>query len=545
MINLGIAGTGGPLFAAWADSDEQLWYSTFDGSGWATPAQIPGDSSVGPSLAAGQSALYAAWKGSDGDQGLYYSSFDGSSWAPQTQIPGVGSSVGPSLAAFPGPLYAAWKGSGGDETLWYSSFDGSSWAPQAQIPGAASPVGPSLAAGQSTLYAAWAGTDSDEQLWYSSFDGSGWAPQAQIPGESSVGPSLAWFAPANADGLLYAAWKGSFGDQGLYYSSFDGSSWAPQTQISSVGSSVGPSLAVCQGLLYAVWQGIDGDQGLHYSSFDGSSWAPQAQIPGAQAQIPATVSAPAAGLGSDSNYILYSNCSPLINLSVTITVTEDLVWQSTSGTAPTENGFGFQLNAYSPTGSQCDWQQYIIALLGTELTGWADNWASSGQLLNQMVDLTPLPNVTIPAGYSLQISLANDNDGNVVAATYVVVDNLGNTQANVTQELLAIQGVTSADLAPITAFELDLVGPYNGESAVLSSGAGTITYEATSLLTVLNQEPSCTETPVITAETANSFYGLLPAASSNTFTQSFNVSTAAPMIRKQGKLRPSLIPPRA
>jgi len=139
----------------------------------------------------------------------------------------------------------------------------------------------------------------------------------------------------------------------------------------------------------------------------------------------------------------------------------------------------------------------------------------------------------------------NDNSGNVVAATLVVVDNVGNTQANVTLELLSIPGVMSADLAPITAFELDLVGPFNGQSAVLSSGAGTITYEATSLLAVLNQEPSCTASGAITAETANSLYGLLPAAPSNSFTQSFNVSTAASLIRKQGKLRPPLIPPRA
>jgi hypothetical protein len=186
----------------------------------------------------------------------------------------------------------------------------------------------------------------------------------------------------------------------------------------------------------------------------------------------------------------------------------------------------------------CDWQQYIIALLGAELTGWANNWASNGQLLNAQVDLTALPNVAIPAGYSLQTSLANDNDGNVVGATYVVIDNLGNTQANVTQDLLAIAGVTSADLATITAFELNPVGPDNSESAVLSAGAGTITYEATSLLTILSQEPTCTETSAITAETANSFYGLLPAATSNRFTQSFTVSTAAPMIRKQGILAP-------
>ncbi len=559
MINLGIAASGGLLFAAWtgSDSDQQLWYSTFDGSSWAAPAQIPGESSVGPSLAVGPGGtLYAAWKGSDSDETLWYSSLNGSGWAPQAQIPGTASSVGPSLAGAPdGTLYAAWKGSDSDETLWYSSLNGSGWAPQAQIPGPASPVGPSLVVSGAfvvdpPLYAAWAGTDSDEQLWYSSFDGSSWAAQAQIPGESSVGPSLAWFANAAAGSeLLYAAWQGSDGDQRLWYSSFDGSSWAPQAQIPGTASSVGPSLTTFNGLLYAVWQGSDGDQRLWYSSFDGSSWAPQAQIPGAQAQIPATVPAPATGLGSNTNYILCSSCSPLINLSVTITVTEDLVWQSTSGSAPTEDGFGFQLNAYSPPGALCAWQQYIIALFGAELTGWAFNWAGNGGMLNELlqnqVGLTTLPNVTIPAGYSLQISLANDDDGNVVAATYVVTDNNGNTQANVTQDLLAIAGVTSADLAPITAFELNLVGPYNGQSVVFSSGAGTITYEATSLLTALNQEPSCTETPDFTAETANSFYGLLPAAPSNRFTQSFDVSTAAAMIRKQGKHFHRLLPPRA
>jgi hypothetical protein len=65
MINLGIAPSGGLLFAAWASSDidEQLWYSTFNRSSWTAPVQIPGESSVGPSLAAGQNGIYAAWKG--------------------------------------------------------------------------------------------------------------------------------------------------------------------------------------------------------------------------------------------------------------------------------------------------------------------------------------------------------------------------------------------------------------------------------------------------------------------------------------------------
>ncbi len=268
-----------------------------------------------------------------------------------------------------------------------------------------------------------------------------------------------------------------------------------------------------------------------------------------QAWLNGAVPAPAGGLGSNSNYILYSGCNSLISLSVTIEVSQDMVWQSSapppgSGSAPLD-GFGFQLNAYSPTGGLCAYQQYVIALIGTELTGGVDNWPVSGtNLINDFFGLASLPSVAIPAGYVLQISLGNDNNGNVVAATYVVTDNQGNTLANTTVDLLSLAGVTSADLAPITAFELNLVGPINGDSAVLSSGVGTITYQAVSALTVLNQEPPCTETGSITEETANSFYSVLPSAPSNTFTQSFYVSTAQPMIRKQGKPRPGLIIPR-
>lgn len=71
-----------------------------------------------------------------------------------------------------------------------------------------------------------------------------------------------------------------------------------------------------------------------------------------------TVPPPPSGLGSNSNYYLYSGCNPIVDLTVTINVTEDIVCQSTSsntppctpqGTTP-DKGFGFQLNANSPSG---------------------------------------------------------------------------------------------------------------------------------------------------------------------------------------------------
>ena len=53
-----------------------------------------------------------------------------------------------------------------------------------------------------------------------------------------LGPSLAGF-----NGELYAAWRGAAPTQGLWYSSFDGSNWAPQALIPGAGSAIGPSLA--------------------------------------------------------------------------------------------------------------------------------------------------------------------------------------------------------------------------------------------------------------------------------------------------------------
>jgi hypothetical protein len=251
---------------------------------------------------------------------------------------------------------------------------------------------------------------------------------------------------------------------------------------------------------------------------------------------------PGSGLGSNSNYFLASNCNPLLDLSITMNVTQDIVCKSASG--PTM-GFGFQLNAYSPKNEKCVLQQYVIALLNNSLTGGIDNWPlNPPNLINDFFALATLSGYTLPAGYTLKISLQNDASGNITGATFVVIDNLGNVKANVTKVLMSLPGVTASDLAPIVTFELDLVGPINGESSVLTSGAGTISYSASNVMTVLSQEPSCTQTTNITAETTNSFYGVMSSTPSKTFTQSFSIIPGGQMIRKQGTPRPGLkIPP--
>jgi hypothetical protein len=123
-----------------------------------------------------------------------------------------------------------------------------------------------------------------------------------------------------------------------------------------------------------------------------------------------------------------------------------------------------------------------------------------------------------------------DADGNVAGCKTVTLTDI----------------MTSADLAPIVAFELNLVGPGSGESASFSGGAGTIIYRASELLTASAAEPSDAEVTFPTGETANSTYSTLSGTAADYFTRKYGVSkTAAPPKHKHSsqKFRPRLTPP--
>jgi hypothetical protein len=239
-----------------------------------------------------------------------------------------------------------------------------------------------------------------------------------------------------------------------------------------------------------------------------------------------TVSPPSSGLKSAWNYFMYNGCDQLLDVSVTIDVTQDIVWESSSGGSShgSVQGFSFQLNCYSPVVTPppavyVAWQQYVVELGGTELVGGVNGYQTDGSpaYLGKS-NLLSLSSVKIPAGYKIKLTLGYDASDNVTGVTFLVIDNSGSTVVN---QWLAVPG----DPAPIIAFEMNLVGPISAESVVLSSGAGTFTYAASSTLTPLNSEPSCALAKgVRTGETANTIYGVLPANWGNPLTQSFGVS---------------------
>jgi Hemopexin len=250
---------------------------------------------------------------------------------------------------------------------------------------------------------------------------------------------------------------------------------------------------------------------------------------------------PTKGLGSNSNYFLYSpnpgsgGCNNLIGLSVTIIVDQDIM------AIPGSNGFGFQINAYSAKGDFDGAQQYVVLVdpnFGSQIWCMVDNWESkSQQLVNIMNELATLPGDSLPAGYKLTISLINDEFARITGATYVLVDNHGNIVGNRT---ISFSDRPAEDLAPIVAFQMNFVGDINGATTALASGAGTITYTASNLMSVLNTEPACVDWDFSTVEAANSAYGFLPSAPSQTFTQSFELSIGGKVIHRIGKIRHSL-----
>lgn len=262
---------------------------------------------------------------------------------------------------------------------------------------------------------------------------------------------------------------------------------------------------------------------------DGTTWALTAagETFLYQAQTPS-------GLGGSANYILGdSNCQVLKDVQVTIEITTDLFTKNVSGP---NKGFAFQLNANSKANQNANkntwivWQQYIIGV-GPGISGAVNNWTvpalkSGNQTINspaiRLVKKLSTRN-KIPKGFKLTFILKNDKAGNVESVTFVVDRGKNKKTITKTQVLKKVPGVTSAELAPIVAFELNLVGPGDLASAKFLSGAGKITYSSSTTLTAQNAIPPCAGSSTTTGETSNSVYGALPASASETFTQCFSV----------------------
>jgi hypothetical protein len=368
-------------------------------------------------------------------------------------------------------------------------------------------------------------------------DPANWSGETRFPGDSANQIAVA----QNSDGRLEIFYAGT--DNDLYHNwqikpgISDPANWAGETVFPGDSAK---QVAVTQnsdGRLEIFYVGTNDDLYHNWQMDPDSKWT---DMDGAGGAVATT-----APFGSNTNFVLASNCNPLADVAVIVEVMEDIVYTGHGKPIPGSDsvtGFSFQLNCFSPGQFKDVAQQYVIGYDGSNLYGQVNNWkidpndpSKFDVLINDSAALATVSGQRLPAGWRLLISLGNDGNGNITGATFSVVDPKGNNAGKHSTS------IGKSDQAPIMGFEMVLVGPGNGESVMLSSGSGSFQYVASSLVNVSVDIPVCAETSV-TEETANTLYGSMSADASNILTQRF--SLAAPgitMMRRVGPRRPPLI----
>ena len=218
---------------------------------------------------------------------------------------------------------------------------------------------------------------------------------------------------------------------------------------------------------------------------------------------------------------------------VTITTTAPLAYS---------RGYSFQLNCNTPTDaanfSRCHWQQcgWQVDSSGN-LQVWVNNWTTTdGYSINTpdapAYTVTTLSSSTLPAGYTLTITLDFDHHDNLVASTFVATDETGHTfpakridyggRPLQTNDAAPHAKVTDRYIAPICTLQMNIVGFDNQENAQFRTGAGSISYSAKQKLTAKASIPSCAD-QFTTLETSNMLYGAMPATSGEDQSQMFGL----------------------
>jgi hypothetical protein len=273
---------------------------------------------------------------------------------------------------------------------------------------------------------------------------------------------------------------------------------------------------------------------------------------------------PSGGPRSNQNFVLHAGGDILTGVTVSIAL-DELAHVNPHPPGQTDTGgWAIQLNCYSLSspGIKTLWQQYIIeSPPGTgSIAGHVNNWTSlSGNEINFWLVLAKqLPVVdSLAQGTFLSISPQNDGAGNVIGCTFTITYESDTSGMSLIPGLIAPvttsiymdmldstlwhdqmgRAITTDELAPIVAMELNIVGHLDASDTHFTSGAGTINYTAAQKLTVSVGEPPFTHFGGITAETSNIAYGPLPAGYTSNPTQSFKADALLHLRPGIGTLR--------
>ena len=255
-------------------STDHLWWTKNSGGGWTNDQEISGQNAyMTVSLATYNGYIYMLHSGrSDTRTNVWMSRFDPSSetWTSNTQL-SYSSNETPAIAEYNSRLYIVGIDPS-DNKLWMATMNSSeTFSASSRVSGQYSNSRVSLANFGGRLYVAHR-DHSGSTIKYNSYDGSSWRGDATIPAGTS-GASIQGYAPSIAThgSYLHLVHKRTSGSS-VYWTYFDGSSWASEVTIPSTTSSSHPSLAEGGGglvLLTNIYYGTTYGYTLYVREYDG------------------------------------------------------------------------------------------------------------------------------------------------------------------------------------------------------------------------------------------------------------------------------------
>lgn len=149
----------------------------------------------------------------------------------------------------------------------------------------------------------------------------GWTAESIVSWTCCAATTADAPAVAEFDGHLYAAWVDAVSDDEVLWSVEDASGWTEASQLAtSTGDALSlaaPSLAVAEGKLWAVWKGNgDGVHGVWASSFDGSSWSAQHEVSWGTNDDATTDNAPSVAEYGTLPVVAWTDASGVIDVSI-------------------------------------------------------------------------------------------------------------------------------------------------------------------------------------------------------------------------------------
>lgn len=247
---------------------------------WTGSAQLPGQSGW-TQLVTFNNRIFMAHSGSDGAI-RWRERLGTNSWSAPVDVPGQRTSTGVSLAAFNGFIYMI-RGDRDDITrLWLSRFDPASgaWSAAFLLPYTSYAGPPAMAAYNGELHLIGV-TPSTRKLWHARMT-TGESLSTAVPMEGHYSYSR---VSATAYGCaLYIAHRAGAG-AAVVYNLFNGTSWSYDRYIPAGpgGADVQayePVIAQRSGYLHLVHRNTtsNADSPLWWTYFDGVSWAPELQL---------------------------------------------------------------------------------------------------------------------------------------------------------------------------------------------------------------------------------------------------------------------------